>query len=493
MNSNGLPTRHLRYVVWHSVLDVLLFYVAFSMAILIRSIGGAPFEMSGYWSGLLVGAPAYVVALYVCGFYAEHHTPTNPLVRVVMLCVSIAFTMVLMTGVFYLGRTPGIGRSIMLIGNSVLFVTGFIHHTVLGLIWSGKRERVAMMVTSAADEAEAVNLAKLCPSRLEFVGIIATDDYTPVSEFKILGRLGDIHAICESEDLDRVICTQRGINAKNLYSVFCKLRWSGTSVMTILCMYEEFHQCCPVGLMNPEWLLNASGAPHMFYIRKIKRVFDIIISTIGLVVFGPILLLGMLAVKLTSRGPVFYRQVRSGRFGRPFEVFKLRSMRTNAEAGTGAVWSSGNADPRVTPIGGFLRKFRIDEIPQLINVFRGEMSFVGPRPERPEFVRQLEREIPYFGERLLVQPGITGWAQVNYPYGSSIGDARRKLEYDLYYMKNMSLLLDLIVIFGTIRTVLVGGLGEKHKDRVPTYVQMPEAGLAMAGLDKRSAPTPMPQ
>jgi lipopolysaccharide/colanic/teichoic acid biosynthesis glycosyltransferase len=169
----------------------------------------------------------------------------------------------------------------------------------------------------------------------------------------------------------------------------------------------------------------------------------------------------MVIVKIMSPGPVLYRQTRCGRFGKPFSLFKLRTMKLDAESSDTPVWAESN-DPRAIPGGNFLRRYRIDEIPQFWNVLRGEMSFVGPRPERPSFVTDLARQIPYYQERLLIQPGITGWAQVNHPYGSSVTDARHKLEYDLYYAKNMSLFLDLFILLDTVRIILRGGL---HKPR----------------------------
>jgi lipopolysaccharide/colanic/teichoic acid biosynthesis glycosyltransferase len=214
-------------------------------------------------------------------------------------------------------------------------------------------------------------------------------------------------------------------------------------------------------------LLNASGEPHLLYIRKVKRLFDIVVSAVGLVLSVPVLLLSIALVKLTSRGPAFFRQVRSGRFGKPFAMIKLRSMCVDAEK-NGAQWAqggvNGSRDPRVTVVGGIMRRFRIDEIPQLWNVLKGEMSFVGPRPERPEMIANLAKDVPYYEERMMVQPGITGWAQVNYPYGASVLDARRKLEYDLYYLKNMGLFLDVFILLDTVRTVLFGG--KSHTRRV---------------------------
>lgn len=172
-----------------------------------------------------------------------------------------------------------------------------------------------------------------------------------------------------------------------------------------------------------------------------------------LVVGLPLILIAGVAVKLDSRGPVFYRQSRVGRYDQPFEVVKIRSMRTDAEAAGQAAWASEN-DPRVTRVGHVIRKLRIDELPQLWCVLKGEMSIVGPRPERPAFVEELERELPYYAERHMVKPGLTGWAQINYPYGASIEDARAKLEYDLYYTKNYSPFLDLLILLQTVRVVL---------------------------------------
>ncbi|HEY2341719.1 MAG TPA: sugar transferase, partial [Chthoniobacteraceae bacterium] len=236
---------------------------------------------------------------------------------------------------------------------------------------------------------------------------------------------------------------------------FCKLRYSGITVVPLIILCEEIEQYVPLELVSHEWLLNASGEPQLLYIKKLKRFFDIVASTVGLIFGGPLVGLGALAIKLTSPGPIFYRQTRLGRFGRTFRMTKLRTMHVDAEKG-GVQWSGQN-DPRVHPVGQFLRRYRIDEIPQLWHVLCGRMSFVGPRPERPEIVAGLAKQIPFYEERLMVQPGITGWAQVSYPYGASVLDARRKLEYDLYYMKHMSLGLDLFILLDTVRTILRGG------------------------------------
>jgi exopolysaccharide biosynthesis polyprenyl glycosylphosphotransferase len=205
--------------------------------------------------------------------------------------------------------------------------------------------------------------------------------------------------------------------------------------------------------VNPSWLIFSDGFSSGRAVSSVaKRAFDVLASSILLLLTFPVILLFALLVKLDSRGPAFFRQSRIGLFGQQFDLIKLRSMRTDAEK-DGAQFAQKD-DPRVTRIGKFIRKVRIDELPQAWSVLKGEMSFVGPRPERPEFVDDLEDKLPYYAERHMVKPGITGWAQINYPYGASIEDSRHKLEYDLYYAKNYTPFLDLLILLQTLRVVL---------------------------------------
>ena len=201
--------------------------------------------------------------------------------------------------------------------------------------------------------------------------------------------------------------------------------------------------------------MNAAMNSSVIHIRKIKRIMDFTMALIGLILTAPIFLVAMILVKLDSPGPALYRQRRSGMDGRTYTLMKFRTMRQDAEALSGAVWA-GQADHRVTRTGRLMRNWRVDELPQLINVLSGEMSLVGPRPERPEFVETLAQAIPFYRERLLVPPGITGWAQVMFPYAASIEAARRKLQYDLYYIKHMSFFLDTLILLRTFKTILVG-------------------------------------
>ena len=206
---------------------------------------------------------------------------------------------------------------------------------------------------------------------------------------------------------------------------------------------------------NPSAFIFDPSFRMMPYVKKIKRIIDMGLSIIGLLISLPLIILIAVFIKLDSSGPIFFRQIRVGLGEKHFELYKFRTMRKDAEEGTGAVWAKSD-DPRITRLGRFLRKQRLDELPQLYNVIRGDMSFIGPRPERPEFVTALEELIPYYSERHFVKPGITGWAQVKFRYGDSVDSAIEKLKYDLFYIKNLSGFLELQIFFETIRVIIFG-------------------------------------
>jgi len=207
--------------------------------------------------------------------------------------------------------------------------------------------------------------------------------------------------------------------------------------------------------VKPSWFVFTDGFARSTVTLILKRAIDLASGIVGLAISAPLMLLVAIAIRLDSKGPIIFRQTRVGLRGKCFELLKFRSMRVDAEDGTGARWAIAN-DPRVTRVGRFLRKYRLDELPQFVNVIKGEMSLVGPRPERPEFVDKLRQQICYYDERHSVRPGVTGWAQVQYEYGSSVEDAFRKLEYDLFYLKNMSVFFDCAIILMTARIVLTG-------------------------------------
>lgn len=232
-------------------------------------------------------------------------------------------------------------------------------------------------------------------------------------------------------------------------------RVNGIDIIEGNSFYEMLTGKLIVEQINPSWLIFSQGFQKTWSQKIFKRMIDLILSTLMLAGLSPLIFLTAIIIKLDSKGPVLFSQERVGENHKPYMVHKFRSMRSDAEKETGPVWAKEN-DDRITRIGHFIRKWRIDEIPQLWNVLKGEMSFVGPRPEREHFVKQLMDIIPYYGERFTVKPGLTGWAQVSYGYGASIDDAIEKLNYDLFYIKNMSILMDLMIVARTVKTVIFG-------------------------------------
>lgn len=486
--------QHWLRVSVHFLTDALLFALAFWLGTRVRFayvsnnpqlIEKMPWQ---FYVCITLGGLFFSSSCYILGHYAPQISRQTMLRRSVMLLLALAISFVAVMGMSFWDHSSRPGRGIVLLSVPVAYLAFLLHHWLILREQSKYRERAALIVTGPFDELEMRVFDDLWADRLQLAGVIHSDGYEPAPSHTILGPTSRLRQIVQQGKIDRILCTNKGVGDPTLFKHFCELRYSGTMVTPLIVLCEEIYQCVPLDLMTYEWLMGASDSPHMLYIKKLKRGFDIAVSIAGMIFLGPVLLLGMLAVKLTSAGPVFYRQRRAGRFGRQFEVIKLRTMRVDAEK-NGAAWAQAN-DPRVTPIGGILRKYRIDEIPQLINVFRGEMSFVGPRPERPEFIADLAQQIPFYQERLMIQPGITGWAQVRFPYGASVEDARRKLEYDLYYMKNMSIFLDLFILLDTVRIVVTGGLNEQARETMPYHVSQPQsvpAGLPEGALAKTPA------
>jgi sugar transferase (PEP-CTERM system associated) len=233
-----------------------------------------------------------------------------------------------------------------------------------------------------------------------------------------------------------------------------RARLAGIAVEEAESVYERVTGKIAVRAMRPSYLIFNRGFQRHPFQDAAKRFFDVVSALALLLVVWPLMIATAIAVRIDSPGPILFRQERSGRFGKPFVLAKFRSMRADAEKGTGPVWASKN-DPRITRVGNFIRKTRLDELPQLFNVLGGSMSMVGPRPERPHFIEQLSAEIPYYHQRHIVKPGVTGWAQISYPYGNTVEDAVQKLQFDLFYIKNHSVPFDLSILVGTIKTVLL--------------------------------------
>ena len=268
-----------------------------------------------------------------------------------------------------------------------------------------------------------------------------------------LGSPKNLPALTRENRVSRVVVALEDRRGALPVKELLDCRLSGVIVEELESIYERVTGKISVTSLRPSYLIFGEGFRKTRMVLALKRLLDVVFSLTTLVVSSPILLAAMVAIKLDSPGGIFFKQPRVGQDGRTFWIYKLRSMKVDAEKNSGPVWAK-KADDRITRVGRFLRATRIDEIPQMWNVLKGEMSFVGPRPERPFFVQELSLVIPYYAQRLTVKPGITGWAQINYPYGSSVEDAREKLQYDLYYIKNIGILFDITIILRTIRVVL---------------------------------------
>jgi sugar transferase (PEP-CTERM system associated) len=268
--------------------------------------------------------------------------------------------------------------------------------------------------------------------------------------------LARFQEIVASEQISRVVVAEQDQqNRTKLAAALVDPRLRGLQVNDALDFYEQCFGKIWVETLSPEWFVYSDGFKSSKVNEFLKRVFDVIIAAFLLALSAPLMAVVAIVTKLDSRGPVLFRQVRVGRHGKTFVIYKFRSMRQDAELEIGPTWAT-ERDQRVTRVGRFLRKFRLDELPQAINVLNGEMSLIGPRPERPYFVDHLIQAIPFYDLRHYIKPGITGWAQVMYPYGASIEDARQKLQYDLHYVKHRSMLWDLKILYKTVKVVLFG-------------------------------------
>jgi sugar transferase (PEP-CTERM system associated) len=283
------------------------------------------------------------------------------------------------------------------------------------------------------------------------VKLFHIDDLGKINEVPSTGFLPEIVTRLQADSIAVALTDSRG---KMPVRELLAIKLTGVAIEESQALFERITGKIPIGAMRPSYLIFNRGFATNTTANIGKRVLDI---TLALAVFSVswwAMLLTALAVRLNSPGPVLFRQERCGHHGRPFTLLKFRSMTADAEAVSGPVWAQSN-DPRITSVGKFIRKTRLDELPQIFNVLLGDMAMIGPRPERPHFVETLAKEIPYFGQRHIVKPGLTGWAQINYPYGNTVEDSKNKLQFDLFYIKHQSFLLDLSILFSTIKTVVL--------------------------------------
>jgi sugar transferase (PEP-CTERM system associated) len=456
-----------RYV---SIYDFILLLGDITVAILataaVRAViefanpAGTPHWLHWLFQGLAV-AIIVVVSFYYCDLYAIDQTLS---VRELLLrlMTGIGSSCILIGIVSYpipqLGKTIYASEMVLMVLGLYAWRVGFMRVLQRARIHS----RVLIIGIQEIGKLVAEELLKQKKLGMKVIGFIGRDSGTMTLSYGNPTRVslpifqpGSLMALHNEHNINRILLAGNEPRKQEFAHELLLLRTRGLPVEDCHSFYERLVSKIAVGGLAPEWFMRSEGFRRDWVVVFAKRFVDLVVASLGLLLTAPITLIAALAIKLDSRGPVLYRQERVGYKDKIFTIYKFRSMCENAETNGCPLWAAEN-DPRVTRVGKFLRKVRIDEIPQMINVLKGDMSFVGPRPERPYFVNSLVRTIPYYELRHSVKPGITGWAQISYQYSDSEHGAMEKLQYDLYYIKHMSILFDLQIIFETLKVVLFG-------------------------------------
>jgi len=433
--------------------EVLLIYGSIAMAISLHSPGGVSPDV---WWKAAVTAVLWQLCLYYNDFY------DLTLVRrsrelVVRLLQAAGAASLILAALYVL--VPALDPGSRVIFTSLcLFLVGVLAWRLLFNQVTGAtalEERVLIVGTGHAARTVARQIQSQHDYGYRVVGFVDDEpDADAGGERRpwCLGGAADIPVLLEQYQVDRIVVGLGDRRGRLPVQELLHAKLSGVRVEDATATYERLTGKVLVDSLRPSWLIFSDGFRVSRWTRAFKRGFDLLLACVALVVASPLMLLTALAIWLETGRPVLYRQERVGENGAPFTLLKFRSMRTDAEQGT-PVWARDN-DDRVTAVGGVIRATRLDELPQLWNVVLGEMSFVGPRPERPFFVEQLTARIPFYSQRLAVKPGITGWAQVKYRYGASVEDAMEKLRYDLYYIKNLSIGFDMTILVDTVKVML---------------------------------------
>jgi sugar transferase (PEP-CTERM system associated) len=436
--------------------ETALIVAAVSLSGYIR-LADSVFSVHDLSKTLLVG-----LVCQVCLYYAELYDfriLSDRRELFVRLLQAIGSASLILAGLYFWFPSLVIGRGVALL--SAFFVLSAVAGWRILFEWvTGRlryRERLLLVGTSASAIALARELYDRKELGIHIVGFIDPDPSrvgSPVLNPRVIGTVDDIPDIVRAHGVDRVVVSLADARGRLPMDKLLDIKLGGVTFDHLATVYEEYTGKIAVENLRPSWLIFSEGFRKSQLLQTTKRCLDIVAAVIGVVCLLPVMAAVFVAIRLSSPGGALFRQERVGRNGRVFTLYKFRSMQVGAEALTGAVWARPG-DVRITPVGRIIRKTRLDELPQFWNVLRGDMSLVGPRPERPEFVQGLTKRIPFYGQRHVVKPGLTGWAQVRYTYGSSVEDAMEKLQYDLFYIKNMSIGLDLFIIFKTIQTVIL--------------------------------------
>lgn len=381
---------------------------------------------------------------------------------VLRIGISFAATAAILSLLYYIAPDLFLGRGVLAL--SFLVAAVLIVSARVFFVRSLNQDQLKRRILVLGAGENAAQISRQLRRRVDQRGFIIVGhvhirgEHDVVEESLVIRPDVTLLTLANDLQVDEIVVAvgerrRRGFPVHDLLD--CKL--SGIDVIDLLCFFERETGRIKLDILNPSWMIFSDGFNQGKGISSRKRVFDVAVSLLLLAISWPFMLAVALAIKLEGggRGSIFYQQIRVGQHWQLFNVYKFRSMREDAEQGGKAQWAKEN-DDRVTRVGKFIRKTRLDELPQIFNVLKGNMSFVGPRPERPEFVTKLSEQIPYFAERHRLKPGITGWAQICYPYGSSEKDSLEKLQFDLYYIKNYSLFLDLVIILQTAHSVIAG-------------------------------------
>ena len=449
---------HLHLAVLAVIEGVIFFFAPYAAAFLRFNSQPLATEMLGPMlpRGIVFSAVLFI-SMAAMGLYNSRQRS-----RLAGLIARVAASVVggamFITILFYMFPDLHIGRGALLISLVIAFSGSVIARIVFDtLVDEDVFKRRVLVYGSGRRGASIARLRRRSDRRgFVVVGYVSAegDEDSEVPDNEKLPTTVDLLSLCEKHRIDEIVVAMDDRRRRFPMDQLLECRLEGVDILELVTFLERETGKVRLDLLNPSWMIFSEGFGRGRIHDTLERAFDILASFVLLLVAAPIMVLTALAIKIME-GPnasIFYRQVRVGQYGRPFRLLKFRSMREDAEK-DGAQWAVKN-DSRVTPIGAFTRLTRIDELPQILNVLRGEMSFVGPRPERPEFVGQLEERIPYYRERHTIKPGITGWAQLFYPYGSSEQDAIEKLQYDLFYVKNHSLLFYLAILVQTVEVIV---------------------------------------
>ncbi|WP_299192328.1 TIGR03013 family XrtA/PEP-CTERM system glycosyltransferase [uncultured Erythrobacter sp.] len=453
--------RLFKHYIPHAVLllcllDFGLLMLANELAWQVRAsqIGMEPGPIAERWLPLVGSAGIVWVAMISVGVYGPHALRSLRFAGARLL-VAISLGIISLATIDWIIPGDTFWRSTLLYAMGFAVLVLVADRLLLNSFLGSSAFRRRVMVIGAGDRAQRLReLADKPESGFAIVSYIAmSEPERAVEEAISREAIHDLGRFVENLGVSEVVLAlQERRNALPLNDLL-RIKTKGVHVNDFSSFLERETGRVDLDTVNPSWLIFSDGfSSGRMLSSAVKRIFDIVASIILLLATFPVIALFALIVKLDSKGPAFFRQQRVGLYGETFNLIKLRSMRTDAEK-NGAKWAEEN-DPRITRVGRFIRKVRIDELPQTWSVLRGEMSFVGPRPEVPKFVDSLQEEIQFYQERHMVKPGITGWAQINYPYGASTEDSRKKLEYDLYYAKNYTPFLDLVILLQTVRVVL---------------------------------------